>query len=253
MIKRKALLLGYTGKDEADKKYHLSAVENDLKSYKNFLMSPKGGLWDFENENKNEKEIEIMIDEQLEGLSEKFLIYKNKLDFLYIVYSGHGYYKTCQHLGINKDNYTLTSECFKGWAPRQICVFDACAKIPKAESANEELIEDLRKHILTLKPDKRRDLREKYENQILQCPKQEIRLYATSPDEYAYASSKESYYISELLKELNSVEEDINIITAHEIAAKEVVKRSFEQQHPYHDVEPKNVIDYLPGAIDELF
>ena len=73
------------------------------------------------------------------------------MDFLYIVYSGHGYYKTCQHLGINKDNYTLTSECFKGWAPRQICVFDACAKIPKAESANEELIEDLKEYFLKYK------------------------------------------------------------------------------------------------------
>lgn len=248
-MKRKALLLGYTGKDEADKKYHLSAVKNDLESYKKFLMSPKGGLWDFENE----KEIEIMIDEQLEELSKKELIYKNKLDFLYIVYSGHGYYDEFQHLAINKDNYTLTSEYFKDWAPRQICVFDACAKIPKNESANEALIEELNKRILTIKPDKRRELREKYENKILQCPKQEIRLYAASIDECAYASSKESYYIGELLKELNIVKEDLNIIEAHNIAAEQVEKRSLGEQHPYFEVEPNNVAEFLPGAIDELF
>ena len=44
MLKRVALLLGYSGKDE--KGSHLSAVERDLYAYEKFLMSPKGGLWE---------------------------------------------------------------------------------------------------------------------------------------------------------------------------------------------------------------
>jgi len=104
-----------------------------------------------------------------------------------------------------------------------------------------------------MKPDKRRGLREKYENQILRCPKQSIHLYAAKPDEYASATSIESYYISELLKELNIVEENINVIKAHNIAAEQVIKRSNGEQHPYSDVVPDNVSEYLPGAIDELF
>lgn len=246
MIKRKALLLGYSGYDEKDN--YLSAVENDLKSYKKFLMSPKGGLW-----NDKDEIDPIMIDEKLEELPQKRSLYKDKCDFLYIVYSGHGYYEKCQHLGINKDNYKLTSEYFKDWAPRQICVFDACAKIPKNESVNEALIEKLSKQIYTIKPDKRCELREKYENQILRCPEQSIYLYAAAPDEYAKATSIESYYISELLRELNIVEEDLNIIEAHNIATEQVAKRSNGEQHPYSKVIPDNVSKYLPGAIDELF
>ena len=176
---------------------------------------------------------------------------KNKYDFVYIVYSGHGYYTKCQHLGINQYDYHLTGMHFEKLASRQITVIDACAgKLPANENINESAEELIEKY--TINPREQVRLREKYENQILQCPQQEITLYSVKPGELSWANSKESYYISELLKVLNIVEEDINIITAHEIAKEEVIKRSNDEQHPNYKVNPDNVNEYLPGAIDEL-
>lgn len=243
MIKRKALLLGYSGYDEKDN--YLSAVENDLKSYKKFLMSPKGGLW--END-----EIKTMIDEKLESIDTELLSMKNKYDFVYIIYSGHGCYTKCQNLGINQYDYHLADKDFEKLAPRQITVIDACAgKLSGNESINESVEKLIEKN--TLDPKERTRIREKYESQIQQSPQQEITLYSAEPGELSGADSKESYYIGELLSELNSVEEDISIIKVHEIAKKEVIKRSQGTQHPYSKVVPYNVSEYLPGAIDDLF
>lgn len=244
MMKRKALLLGYSGYDEGEENY-LSAVEKDLEAYKEFLTSRKGGLW-------SNDEIITLIDEELKSLDTELLLMKNKYDFIYIVYSGHGCYTKCQHLGINQYDYHLTDTHFEKLAPRQITVIDACAGMLSGnESINESVEELIEKY--TLAPKERIRIREKYESQILQCPQQEIKLYSAEPGELSGADSKESYYISELLRVLNYVEEDIDIITAHEIVKKEVLKRSNNTQHPYYKVNPDDVSQYLPGAIDELF
>ena len=246
-MKRFALLIGYTGKDDNN---YLSAVENDLKRYKKFLQSSKGGLW-------NENEIETIIDGDKSDITHKLDIMRltKKYDFVYTVYSGHGIYTDCQCLGVNKDDYTLTENDFSGLAKRQISVFDACANIYCNESIDTLMEEAEFSESSMLSLLKRQEIRGKYEKQILQCPEQEIRLYSAMPDESASANSYESYYIGELLKAFNNVEESTNIIKLHEIAEKEVIKRSLDKQHPRYKVKTENIVEeeYLMGVIDELF
>lgn len=242
-MKRKAILLGYSGMEDDNPEYHLTAVENDLKAVRRFLMSPKGGLWD-------SNEIISLLDDKIIALEKELVLTKNQYDFVLIVYSGHGYYLGCQRLGTSIEGYELNENKFANLAPRQISIFDACA------GGNEEIIlesvnESIRKY--TINPERRKKIRTKYENQIMRCPKQEIRFYAAQPGEQAKANSLESYYISELIDVLNNVEESITIVEAHEIASKKVMKRSFREQHPYYRVFPATVKDYLLGGVDELF
>lgn len=147
-------------------------------------------------------------------------------------YGLDGCYTKCQHLGINQYDYHLTDMHFEKLAPRQITVIDACAgRLSADESINESAEKLIDKY--TIDPKERIRIRKKYENQIRQCPQQEVILYSAEPGELSWANSKESYYISELLRVLNYVEEDINIIEAHNVAVEEVIKRSNDTQHPF--------------------
>ena len=98
-MRRKALIIGNSG-DKKNPNEYLEGVEKDIKNYKDFLLSPIGGLW-------NKEEISVSLNETKEQIRKELIALKqNKYDFVFILFSGHGSYssfKQCRKLYIFDD------------------------------------------------------------------------------------------------------------------------------------------------------
>ena len=81
-MKRRALLIGYSGHDLADG--YLEGVCNDLVNYKKFLQSLNGGAW-------LDSEITLIQDTTLENIETTIKNIKDEHnDVVFCVFSGHG-------------------------------------------------------------------------------------------------------------------------------------------------------------------
>lgn len=241
-MKRKALLIGYSGWDIKNKK-PLSGVKIDIQNYENYLRSFKGGAW-------LGSEITSLIDEDLSRLSVELIKIKAEHnDVVLVAYSGHGYYSTdkhCRAIEIRNDKVIYEDDLL-GFAKRQILILDSCAGF-YSESMNEELEKE--SHILSksFDIDKILQARKKYEDYCMNCQEQELMFYAAQKGTTARDSEEGGYYTKNLINELRTSNGYIDIASAHDKAAAKVIIETRGRQKPECDI-PK-IHDFLPGAIN---
>ena len=241
-MKRRALLIGYSGWDLKNKT-PLVGVPIDLQNYKEFLTSLKGGAW-------YNDEITIVYDKDLATLKRELL--KIKLDrneLVYVAYSGHGCYSTtklCRMLEITKDEVIYENE-FSDLAKRQILIFDCCAG-----KYNETIGESIERKNYAQRLEKASIneivlARQRYEKLCMQCQEQTLRFYAARIGDFAQDSNYGGLYTKALLSTLRTSYNQIDMVGAHHKAAQIVQRETDGEQNP--DLRCAKLHDFLPGAI----
>ena len=237
-MKRKALLIGYSGWDTKDEK--LYGVSKDSSNYKKYLLSPEGGAW-FDDE------IITLEDTNIDTLKRTLLTLKlDSYDIIFTVYSGHGEYDSinrCRNVWIDSKT-KLSERDLSGLAPKQIIILDSCSgeretEYPANESRSQALLESsmTSKFIIS---------RRKYEQKCNESSNQILKFYAAERGTYANDTSQGGVYSSELLAVLRETNENISIYKAHIMA--DLIIRKISEQKP--DYEVPRLTNYLPGRIE---
>lgn len=229
-MKRKALLIGNTN--------GLPGVKIDLVNFQNFLKTSKGGFW-FDNE------IEIVKDPTLQDLTYKINYLKaQSIDYLLVVFSGHGGQERETILEINKNGEVIGESSLKNISSRQINIYDCCRCYP--ESYQEKYVRDsiefsAQKSIDTM------SLRKKYEDRIMSAIPQQISLYSCSINETSNDTSEGGVYIKSFLdsaKGINSTNYKL-VGETHEEASNLTInyctRNNLRAQHP-DSILPKCLI-----------
>ncbi|MFI4919726.1 MAG: caspase family protein, partial [Legionellales bacterium] len=188
MITRRALLVGYPG--EKNNKHYCQGVNEDLKNYKSFLLSPLGGTW-------YEDEVDVLIQPSIPELRISLHLLRGH-DYSLVIFTGHGYYSLEQDstiLEINK-NDEIESEELMNKTDKQTVILDCCRKVERIVVSEEREI--LRKAVgMELDPT---TCRKCYDKKIEQCDRDIIVMYACDIDEKAIDRPEGGLYSSSLLK-----------------------------------------------------
>ena len=241
-MKRRALLLGYTGWDIPNE-LPLLGVKVDINNYKDYLMSLKGGAW-------YETEITTLIDSELKNINSILTeIKEEENDVVFIAYSGHGYYskyKNCRAIEISKNNIMYEYELLE-ISPKEILILDSCAGY-YSEDISESLEKKSRIIAKATNDNNVLFARQKYEEYCRRCPEQELIFYAAQEGLDARDSAMGGYYTKNLLKVLRNSTEYMNMFYAHIKASEIVASETKYKQIPDCDV-PK-IHNLLPGSLD---
>ena len=245
-MKRKALLVSYSGWDLGKTKY-LKGVRRDVVRYKKYLMSNRGGAW-------LPEEIKVMADESLEEVKRELETIRDEHNNLvFTVYTGHGAYDTgenCRELGISKSDCIYDKD-FKGLAERQISIFDCCSEIESHATIDERVftVEPLFEKAAAYS----KLYRVYYEKACMTRPPQSLFFYAAMEGGTAYDTPEGGLYTNCLLNRLETSEADMDFKQAHKLArrsilSKFILKENFKEiQIPFACASCNG--PYLPGAI----
>lgn len=223
-MKRQALIVGNSG-DKNNPKEYLEGVQQDIKNYKQFLLSKTGGQW-------HDNEILVSLDETKTQVENKIASLKNgKYDFVFILFSGHGSYsslKECRKLYIFND--FIYENDLLNLAPRQITIIDTCANFEHEQitASMEALDERLTFKAMLI------DYRKKYENAILGCQTQQVVLYSSSINEASGDDSElGGYFAYNLLKVAQANRQDVLNCREAYLSTKRVVQaKTDNKQNP---------------------
>lgn len=236
-MKRKALLIGDSGYDDD----YLNGVEYDLENYKNFLKSLRGGAW-------YDKEISILSNKSKNViLNEIKAIKEAKYDLVFVVFAGHGCYdsnKQCRKLSIGIYDETIYEEELWNLAQRQVLILDSCSGCVQENLSCEHNRNDFNQTDIT-------KMRHKYEEICLQCPPQQIYLYASKIGTSAGDTENGGLYSTNLLEILEKYEIEgqyLDIVNAH-LYTSIKIKRARQETDKLVDISKK---PYLPGAIKDI-
>ena len=220
-LKRRALLIGYSGWDLPDK-HKLDGVSYDLKNYRNFLMSNEGGAWNYD-------EITMIEDKKLSNIRTKLnLIKAQHNDMVFVVFSGHGDYddieNSCRTLQISQHDYISEKELIN-LGKREILILDSCSG--KRSTEIDETFE-LKDSIVLESVQKtiRNKYRKRYEELYINCPERNFKFYAAEVGKSAHDTDFGGLYSRCLLDTLKKSNNEIDIITAHKKAAKAVITKT---------------------------
>lgn len=241
IMNKKALIIGCSGKGVD----YLPGVSKDVENFDYFLRSNVGGNW-------YSSEIVTVLDKsRSEILKQVEDLKRQNLDFLFVVYSGHGDYsehKNCRRLWIDDSNFIYDKD-LRHICNKELLIVDSCAgkvnDIPEVSRKTildsiGNLSETYTKH------------RAKYEDAIRNCPAQEIRLYSCDIDESSSDTSKGGLYSKNMLKAAysNNISIVLSGLQAHELASTKVMRESEKEQNPQYFCSVKTG-NKLPFSIME--
>ncbi len=212
-MKKRILLIG---NDDG-----LPGVKVDLKNYKEYFKSSKGGEW-FDSEiiekiNPSKDDLIAKID-NLKSL---------KLDFVIVVFSGHGGMQRETVFELNPQGELFAESRLHNIAPKQITITDCC------RARSEDVSESLKLRNLVKSFSAFEGTRERYERRISSAISQDIRLYSCAENEVSHDTPKGGAYSKHLIETAmdNDSDEFILIGRTHTTAA-EKTTREFADQHP---------------------
>ena len=218
-MKKRILMIGNTS--------GLSGITRDLNAYKDFFISPCGGLW-------HDDEIEILVNPDKSKLLQKVSsLKKRNLDYLITIFSGHGAYRRDGTiLEINDQEEIIDEADLKADASRQLLIFDCCRSSFATLNASATKLSAS----LSVSP-----IRAQYERRILQAKYQVASLYACSIGEVAIATASGSTYSMALIKAArdvvnNNTEAYGTIAKVHRLAT-DITVRQNPQQNPDYCLE----------------
>jgi hypothetical protein len=225
-MKKKVLLIGNNN--------GLPGVNVDIRNYGDFFKSLNGGAW-FDGE------INTMTQPSLSVLRSKIALLKlEQLDYLIVVFSGHGgQTRRGTVVELNANGETILEQELQNIAKRQLNIFDCCRAFPQP-------IDEFRKggtfSALSASADDMAYIRAKYEKRIMQAVPQQCLLYACGIGETAFDTSEGGVYSKNLLSvgRTNS-SEYITVGVAHS-EAKALTEKLYPKQHP-DAILPRHLTD----------
>ncbi len=216
-MKRKAIFIGNTN--------GLPGVKVDLDSFKNFLLTAKGGAW-------RENEIEILVNpSRLDTLTTITRSKSQNYDYALVLFSGHGGQERRTVLELNKYGECINDADLFDIAVRQVSIFDCCRAYPQLVTESRSLNMDS----ATASFSEASEVRKIYENRILQAIPQQIQIYSCAKGETAGDTPSGGIYTSNLLKSARSFysfEKEKTVASAHEEAATQVVSLTKSKRDP---------------------
>jgi hypothetical protein len=181
-MKKKVLLIGNNR--------GLNGVQIDLNSYRDFFKSQVGGKWNSDEiistMNPRKSELEAMIDK----------LKKESLDYLIVIFSGHGGLERETVLELNSYGEEIEESKLKYIASRQVNIFDCCRSVSESTSA---IFESKSLNFSEF------NLREKYEKRIMQAIPQQISLYSCAENETSNDTPTGGIYTQCLLKAARNI------------------------------------------------
>lgn len=200
-MKRKAILIGNTS--------GLPGVKVDLQRFQNFLLSNVGGAWITD-------EIEVLTDVSRTTLEAKLTLSKFLgLDYVIVLFSGHGGQRKETVLEINKNGEQIEESRLRDIAQRQLTIYDCCRcyeqPVLKAESRA------LNQYVAFM--ESASDVRRRYEFRIMQAIPQQARLYSCAVGQISYDSPDGGIYLTNLMKSAAKFDNEFKLVgVAHEEA-----------------------------------
>lgn len=191
-MKKKILIIGNND--------GLPGVKIDIENYKRFFKSPIGGNW-LESEidatwlNRSKTELVTELN-RLKGLS---------LDYLIVVFSGHGGQERETILELNSRGELIGESELKYLASRQLNIYDCCRSFPTS-------INESRQSEFLVKSFSAFNTREKYEKRILQAINQQVSLYSCSIGEVSNDTSEGGVYSKYLIQSAKNIIDDFKLV-----------------------------------------
>jgi hypothetical protein len=207
----------------------LPGVKVDLKNYKDFFKSPIGGSW-------LETEIDTMINPTKSELTNKLRLYSGlTLDYLIIIYSGHGGQERETLLEINPNGELIGESELIYISKRQLNIFDCCRCYPEA------LHESYQFKVL-VKSFSGLNLRQEYEKRILQAISQQVILYSCAIGEISNDTKEGGIYSQNFLKSARQIDNEYKLIgTTHVEAAEKTIEETKKFPKERHQT-PESVL-----------
>lgn len=211
-MKKRVLLLGNTSE--------LSGVKVDLINYQRFFLSNEGGAW-------HKDEVVVKLNPSLIDLRHDLdNLAKLDLDYLIVVFSGHGGWERSTILEINKQHEEISEKEIAYISRKQLTILDCC----RGQEVGMEKTA-LREHVVA--DDVSKIIRNNYEKQLMKACDQHILLYACKIGQYAVDSKLGGIYSNALLKSATtfSGQQFKTIVQCHNEATLEV-ERLPSKQNP---------------------
>jgi hypothetical protein len=198
----------------------LPGVNNDYLNYSTFFKSNIGGAW------LNSEIISLMQPTLIELRNQIEELKKMQLDFIIVVYSGHGGQERETILEINAKGETIYESELKNIATRQILVYDCC-RVVSTIQLSEGYDQRMEK---SASVDSR--IRALYETRIMQSIPQQLCLYACSIGETASDTSDGGLYSKYLLLSARSVTTEYMTVGQAHQSAKQLTTAKRKEQNP---------------------
>lgn len=197
----------------------LLGVKIDLQNYEDYFKSETGGEW-------LNTEIIKKINPSKEDLIQTIQELKSKnLDYLIVIFSGHGGMERTTFLEINPDGDLFSESRLENICKRQVTILDCC----RAYAQN--LSESVKNQRIT-KSFSISGTRAKFERRILQASEQQIKLYSCAEGECSYDTPEGGMYSKSLLEEAYSDDSEyIYFGRTHDKAAAKTTKK-YPNQNP---------------------
>lgn len=177
----------------------LPGVKVDIENYKQFFKSPFGGNW-----------LDEEIDVKLNPLKTELIIELNRLkglllDYLIVIFSGHGGQERETMLELNSRGELIGESELKYLASRQLNIYDCCRCYPIS-------INESRQFEALAKPFSNINTREKFDKRIKQAISQQVSLYSCSIGEVSNDTSEGGVYSKYLIQSAKNVVDDFKLI-----------------------------------------
>ena len=187
-MKRKAVLIGNTS--------GLQGVQVDITRFTAFLKSNSGGAW-------YDSEIDILENEGKSTLLHKIDTLKNQsLDYLVVLFSGHGGQLRQTMLEINGQGETIEETLLRQITVRQLNIYDCCRafSVTMMKKATESLSASFSESV--------NRNRQRYDDRIMQAIPQQALLYSCSIGQVSYDTANGGVYLSNLLNAAQTISYD---------------------------------------------
>lgn len=216
-MKKKILLIGNND--------GLPGVKIDLENYKKYFKSFTGGQWIdseiIEKLNPKRDELIALIDN----------LKSQNLDYIIVIFSGHGGMKRETLLELNSDGEIFAESRFENISRRQVTILDCCRAYP--QSVTESVHE-----VRMFKAGGVVGTRERFENRILKSLPQQIKMYSCAPGEYSHDTPKGGAYSKNLIEAAFADDEEFIYFGRTHVIASEKTNKEFKDQHP-EIIQPK--------------
>lgn len=209
-MKRKAILIGNTS--------GLNGVKVDLVKFRSFLQADIGGAW-------NGAEIQtIQNPKRIDLLREIEIAKILKFDYTIVMFSGHGgYEKRKTQLEINSEGETVSEAELMNISLRQLNIYDCCRKVVPEEATRA----DSMAFGAYFSESARHQIRESYDNRIMEAIEQQSSLYSCSINEYSYDSNDGAIYLQNFLSAAANISTGAKLVsTAHQEACQPTLDHS---------------------------
>lgn len=198
----------------------LEGVNVDFRNYSDFFQSMVGGEW------YSREVISMMNPSRLAVLNKINELKRMSLDYLIVVFSGHGGQERETILELNKSGETIGESELKYIASRQLNIFDCCRSVPQLVEKSQRVLNMLSGGVV-------RSTRLVYENRIANSISQQVCLYACSIGETAEDTSKGGVYSVNLLEVASSItgtsEMYFYVGETHQAAKRQVKVKGYAQ------------------------